>query len=79
MKRAKELQTLLKDMNKHQIDEPNLNQDSKQQYLARYQKILAQGDTECSPPDESSRIKGQRGRLKRTKSRALLERLRDYQ
>ncbi len=28
---------------------------------------------------KNSRVKGQRGRLKRTKSRALLDRLRDYQ
>ena len=40
---------------------------------------MAQGGLECPPPDENSRIKGLRGRLKRTKSRALLERLRDYQ
>lgn len=51
----------------------------KQKYSERYQKILAQGDAKCPPPDKSSRIKGQRGRLKRTKSRSLLERLRDYQ
>jgi len=79
MQWAKELQTLLKDMNKHQIDDPHLDEDTKRQYLARYQKILARGDIECPAPNKNSRIKGQRGRLKRTKSRALLERLRDYQ
>ncbi len=40
---------------------------------------MAQGDIKCPPPDKNSRVKGQRGRLKRTKSRALLERLRDHQ
>jgi len=79
MQWAKALQSLLKDMNKHQINEPNLSEDTKQQYLEKYQKILAQGDIECPPPDKNSRVKGQRGRLKRTKSRALLERLRDYE
>ena len=79
MQWAKALQTLLKDMNKQQIDNPNLDEDTKRQYLAQYQKILAEGEIECPPPDENSRIKGKRGRLKRTKSRALLERLRDYQ
>ena len=79
MQWAKALQTLLKDMNKQQIDDPNLDEDTKRQYLAQYQKILAEGEIECPPPDENSRIKGKRGRLKRTKSRALLERLRDYQ
>lgn len=79
MKWAKELQTLLKEMNKHQIDNPELAEDTKAEYIEKYQEILAQGDIECPPPDKSSRIKGQRGRLKRTKSRALLERLIDYQ
>ena len=79
MQWAKALQTLLKDMNKQQIDNPNLDEDTKRQYLAQYQKILAEGEIECPPPDENSRIKGKRGRLKRIKSRALLERLRDYQ
>ena len=79
MQWAKALQTLLKDMNKQQIDNPNLDEDTKRQYLAQYQKILAEGEIECPPPDENSQIKGKRGRLKRTKSRALLERLRDYQ
>ena len=79
MQWAKALQTLLKDMNKQQIDDPNLDEDTKRQYLAQYQKILTEGEIECPSPDENSRIKGKRGRLKRTKSRALLERLRDYQ
>ena len=79
MQWAKALQTLLKDMNKQQIDNPNLDEDTKRQHLAQYQKILAEGEIECPPPDENRRIQGKRGRLKRTKSRALLERLRDYQ
>ena len=61
------------------MDGLNLDEDTKRQYLTQYQKILAGGEIECPTPDENSRIKGQRGRLKRTKSRALLERLRDYQ
>ena len=79
MQWAKELQTLLTDINKHQIDNPRLDEDTKAKYIEKYQKILAQGDIKCPPPDKSSRVKGQRGRLKRTKSRALLERLRTYQ
>ncbi len=51
--------------------------DSKK-YRYRYDKILAEGELECPPPDESQRKKGQRGRLKRSKSRNLLERLRDF-
>ena len=44
-----------------------------------YRKILAEGDAHCPPPDESLRKPGQRGRLKRSKSRNLLERLRAYE
>jgi transposase len=79
MQWAKDMQNLLKEINKYQIDNPELNADTKARYKQKYEEILAQGDIECPPPDENSRIKGQRGRLKRTKSRALLERLRDYQ
>ncbi|NQU34086.1 MAG: IS66 family transposase [Bacteroidetes bacterium] len=52
--------------------------DSKK-YRNRYHKILAGAEVECPPPDESQRKKGQRGRLKRSKSRNLLERLRDFE
>ena len=79
MQWAKDMQTLLKEMNKHQIDDPSLSEDIKQQDIEKYKKILAQGNISCPPPDKNSRIKGQRGRLKRTKPRALLERLRNYQ
>ena len=79
MQWAKDMQTLLKEMNKAQIDNPDLDKGAKQKYRDQYQKILLQGDVKCPPPDKNSRVKGQRGRLKRTQSRALLERLRDYQ
>jgi transposase len=79
MQWAKALQTLLTGINQHQIDEPNVDEETKQRYRDQYQHILAQGDVQCPPPDKDSRVKGQRGRLKRSKSRALLERLRDYQ
>lgn len=45
----------------------------------QYREILLNGDKECPPPDEKDRPKGKRGRLKRTKARALLERLREYE
>jgi transposase len=41
--------------------------------------ILAQGDIESPPPDEQQRTPGTRGRLKRSKSRSLLERLRCFE
>lgn len=45
-------------------------------YMRRYQTILAEAEAECpiSPSPE-----GKRGRLKKSKSRNLLERLRDYE
>lgn len=53
------------------------DKDSKK-YKNRYDEILAEANTECPPPDETQRKKGQKGRLKRSKSRNLLERLRDF-
>jgi transposase len=44
----------------------------------QYRKLLGEADTECPPPEESQR-KGKRGRLKRSKARNLLERLRDFE
>ncbi len=44
----------------------------------RYRQLLNEAETECPPPDESQR-KGKRGRLKRSKARNLLERLRDFE
>ncbi len=76
---AKALEGLLKEINKAKREEAKLDKAAKQQYIKRYRAILTQGDIECPPPDKNSRKKGQRGRLKRTKSRALLERLRKYQ
>lgn len=47
-------------------------------YRQQYRDLLEQAEKECPPPDESQR-KGKRGRLKRSKSRNLLERLRDFE
>jgi len=44
-------------------------------FRKRYRKLLLEADVECPPPDENKR----RGRLKRSKSRNLLERLRNYE
>lgn len=56
-----------------------LSQAEAQAYRRRYRELLAQAETESPPPDEANRKKGQRGRLKRTKARSLLERLRDFE
>jgi len=49
-----------------------------ERYRQRYRMILKEAETECSPPAETDR-KGRRGRVKRTKARNLLERLRKYE
>jgi transposase len=48
------------------------------EYRDRYQCLLKEADKECPPPDESQR-KGKRGRIKRSKARNLLERLRNFE
>ena len=54
-----------------------LNKNKSKYYRSRFLKILAEADKECPPPD-SKRKPGQRGSIKKTKSRNLLERLRDF-
>ena len=48
-------------------------------YRRQYRVILSEAGNECPPPSESERKKGQRGRLKKSKSRNLLERLIKYE
>ncbi len=55
-----------------------LEKTEAKKYRNQYRKILEQGDKE-SPSPEGKRKKGQRGRLKKSKSRNLLERLRNFE
>lgn len=73
---AKQLQALLLEINKA-VDAAGgvLNTPETDAFRERYRQLLREAETECPPPDESQRKKGQRGRLKRSKSRNLLERL----
>ncbi len=73
---AKQTQALLLEINKA-VDAAGgvLNTPEAEAFRARYRQRLKEAETECPPPDESQRKKGQRGRLKRSKSRNLLERL----
>lgn len=80
MQWAKAMQSLLTNINKAQIDNGYIVDKTTQgNYRIAYRKILADGDVQCPAPDEKCRKEGQRGRLKRTKSRALLERLRKFE
>lgn len=49
-----------------------------ERYQIEYRAILARGEKESPPPDPGQQ-KGKRGRIKRTKSRNLLERLRAFE
>ena len=73
---AKQMQALLLDINKA-VDAAGgvLNTTEDEAFRERYRQLLKAAQTECPPPNESQRKKGQRGRLKRSKSRNLLERL----
>ena len=76
---AEKMQHLLKDMNHHQQTTPYMDDNTIEYYQQQYQAILKEADIACPPPDDSQRKPGQRGRLKRSKARALVDRLRDYQ
>ena len=75
---AKSTQDLLIEMNKV-VDKAGgvLSAEKQKEYQERYREILKLGDDECSkpPPKEP----GKRGRQKKSKSRNLLERLRDFE
>jgi len=76
---AKDMKTLLIEISKA-VDGANgqLPQDEADRWRQQYRNLLKKADTECPPPDEGLR-KGKRGRLKRSKARNLLERLRDFE
>ena len=55
-----------------------LDAQSSKKYRLKYRAILKQGEIECPEPSRPKK-KGKRGRVKKTKSRNLLERLRDFE
>ena len=76
---AKKLKELLEKINRSVHDAGGILQDSEaEEYRRQYRQILNEAEQECPPPDESKR-KNKRGRIKRSKARNLLERLRDYE
>lgn len=56
----------------------SLERDKAKRYRLRYQALLKQADIDCPAPAQSQH-QGKRGRVKRSKSRNLLERLIDYE
>lgn len=47
-------------------------------FRAQYKEVIQKGEIECPEPERPKK-KGKRGRIKKTKSRNLLERLRDFE
>jgi transposase len=76
---AKKMKALLIDSAKAVEDAGGrLAPDEAKRWRQRYRNLLSKAEIECPPPDESQR-NGKRGRLKRSKARNLLERLRDFE
>ena len=76
---AKQMQAVLCEMNAAVHDAGGcLSNKEGNSFRQRYRALLLEADAECPPPDERNRT-GARGRLKRSKSRNLLERLRKYE
>jgi len=76
---AKRLKELLEKINRAVNNADGLLSDREsEKYRQEYRSILRKAEKESPPPDETKR-QGKRGRLKRTKSRNLLERLQKYE
>lgn len=76
---AKRIKALLEKMN-HAVNDAGgqLESVESEKYRHKYKAILKSAEAECPLPDETQR-KGKRGRMKRSKARNLLERLRDFE
>lgn len=76
---AGQMQTLLQDILTDVKAQGNvLPTKLAEHYTERYRNLLKQAESECPAPDEA-RKPGQRGRIKRSKARNLLERLQLYE
>ena len=76
---AEQMMALLKEINKatHEAG-GRLEIRVAGHYRKRYRDLLQEAEKECPAPDETNR-KGRRGKVPRSKSRNLLERLRDFE
>ena len=76
---AQKLKKLLETINLKVIDAGGvLDVKKSEKYRLKYRDIIRDGEIECPAPIRP-KTKGKRGRIKRSKSRNLLERLRDYE
>jgi transposase len=76
---AEKMMVLLKEMNKatHEAG-GRLDIMASEHYRKRYRLLLEEAEKECPAPDSTKR-KGSRGRVPRSKARNLLDRLRDFE
>jgi transposase len=76
---AKQMKALLETINLKVIDAGGaLDAKKSQAYRKKYGDLLKKAEIECPEPIRSKE-KGKRGRIKRSKSRNLLERLKDFE
>ncbi len=76
---AKAMQDLLEEINVKTLEAGGaLNIQQQEAFLLKYRALIIEAEVECPPP-KNKRKKGQRGRIKKSKPRNLLERLRDYE
>jgi transposase len=79
---AKKMQELLLEMNDATTNAGNaegcLTAKAAHNFRRRYRNVLTQGDSECPPPNPKD-LPRKRGRVPKTKSRNLLERLREFE
>ena len=79
MQWAKTMQTLLETINQKVNDADGaLDAQESKKYRLQYRELIKQAEIECPKPS-GPRKKGKRGRIKKSKSRNLLERLRDFE
>jgi len=77
---ALKMETLLDQVNtKVRLAGGALSKKESQQWRRQYRLLLKTADKECPPPEEDTPEAKKRGRIARSKSRNLLERLRDYE
>ena len=77
---AKKMKDLLETINKDVIDNGGiLNAAESRKYRKRFKNLIKKAEIECPEPERPANKKGKRGRIKRSKSRNLLERLRDFE
>jgi transposase len=76
---AKDLKDLLEEINR-EVDASGgiLDATESRKYRRKYRNIIKTGEIECPEPNRPKK-KGKRGRIKKSKSRNLLERLRDFE